>query len=120
VEGGYLEGLIGDLLRREYGAAQFRAYPRPVGLTVNPSLIAPANPDRALIVVCNIGVQHARVNWMFPTPTMEGIVLAAGGGNLISSLQQDVIVPSLEWWAWSVFDVTTLFVVDVVKDTDIP
>lgn len=68
-----------------------------VGTT--PVRVLAFDADRFELLVINTSTATCD---LLPSPTVSttnGIVLGAGGGNTIVSVREDLLMPTLEWWA---------------------
>lgn len=103
-----------DLATRLYGTAGGAAI-----LTSNPTVgtsaakIAKGSPGRAELVILNLSTGACYVSPASTVSSTNGILLAASGGQLITTVRDDLTLPDDSWWAVCTNSSSQLYVLEV-------
>jgi len=84
-------------------------------------LLAAHDAERVGLLLVNIGTEDAML-WIDPQVSVtRGIVLAANGGLLSMSVDIDLVLPSLQWWAVGSGALAKIVsVIYIRRDTSVP
>jgi hypothetical protein len=88
-----------------------------VASTGNDFELVQNNPDRLGLFVMNTGAFPVYLSTVPGVTIPNGVVLTANGGAVSMDVSEDFTLPSRSWHASSVGQSTTLFVLEMVRDT---
>lgn len=91
---------IQDMLSERYGV-RVTSNEAPAGTTVGVAvgLVLPNNPRRLAFVLVNMSANAIYVSPDADCAATHGIVLVPNGGTLALNYREDLILPSLNWYA---------------------
>jgi hypothetical protein len=112
-------GAVRDNLADRFGGA-FTVKETTVTVGVVPVTLAGNNPERTGLTICNNGAADVYVATKPLTAIANGIRLGSGGGVLTVNLNDDSLLPAVEWFGLSAGAGNSVFVQEVYRDTLTP
>ena len=108
-------GVIEDIIERKYSVTVNYEINRLTDvIDTTKTRITSNNSNRLALTVINLGSYNC---YIAPNPDIElgkGILLVANGGGISFSVEEDFILPSLEFWGISESEANKVFVLEVI------
>lgn len=109
-------GVALEHLERTFGGL-FVAASSEVSIGLVPVVIAARDPERAALIMVNLGGVDVLVAPDQRVSTTRGILLAAGGGGIFLNIINDSVLPSEEWSAITTLGGQAVYVLTARRDT---
>ncbi len=108
-------GVIEDIIKKKYGVTVSYEINRLTDvINTTKTKITSNNSNRLALTIINLGSYDC---YIAPNPNItigKGILLVANGGGISFSVEEDFILPSLEFWGISEVDTNSIFVLEVI------
>lgn len=81
---------------------------------VTSARIAPKNPTRVALIVMNLSANDVYVRPTRDATTSAGVLLKPNGGSFVTVLDEDLVLPTFDWFAVASGASSTIYVLEVV------
>jgi len=92
-------GLLAEAVRREFGFDVIEEFPpKVVSVATTPTNIVPANPDRVMLAIQNIGAYDVYIHFDETVSVTKGLLCSKAGGGWVFYYKEDGVLPGLPWY----------------------
>jgi len=111
------QGVVAKWLQQNYGGL-FTYSTESVTVGVSSVLLLNNDPERVHLTIVNMSLNTVIVAPVQDVTLTNGIFLSGGGGSVTLNMREDLILPSLNWYAISDIAGSDVFVQSVRRYSD--
>ena len=118
-ESGVSFGFVREWIAHEFGG-EIETLDGTVSVGVTPTEVAGGDGDRGALLMLNLSAATIYVAPNTLVAATRGIFLGANGGSLALVLRDDLVLPTLQWWALAAAAASDLYVLRVRRYRVVP
>ncbi len=105
-----------DWLLQRYGVSALDIEENPANTILGAAdlVIAPLNPSRVGLIVCNLSINVVTLRPRYAATALIGIVLVPAGGIMTIDVERDFLLPAQEWHGIAAGAGSQIYVLGVV------